>query len=32
VLKNDDAKQSQESPYEDVKEKLLKYVELRTTY
>jgi hypothetical protein len=29
TLRNDDAKQSRASPYEDVKEKLLKYVELR---
>jgi len=29
MLRNDDAKQSRASPYEDVKEKLLKYVELQ---
>jgi hypothetical protein len=29
MLRNNDAKQSQASPYEDVKEKLLKYVELQ---
>jgi hypothetical protein len=29
ALKNDDAKQSQASPYEDVKERLLQYVELQ---
>jgi hypothetical protein len=29
TLKNDDAKRSRVSPYEDVKEKLLQYIELR---